>query len=122
MLDYIVSLREGIMDAWGGILQAYKGTPNGKNIDFQANLEVTNKLIAEGLQPYVESIFHLLNIVAHDTNRSEGLLRAAMGVIGFVFSATHCRLGLLIYNAAIWPMPFQTANSRPSSATTGSQT
>ncbi|KAK2762197.1 karyopherin beta [Arachnomyces sp. PD_36] len=65
MLDYIVSLREGIMDAWGGILQAYKGTPN-----------------AEGLQPYVESIFHLLNIVAHDTNRSEGLLRAAMGVIG----------------------------------------
>ena len=29
MLDYIVSLREGIMDAWGGILLAYKGTPKG---------------------------------------------------------------------------------------------
>lgn len=29
MLDYIVSLREGIMDAWGGILLSYKGTPQG---------------------------------------------------------------------------------------------
>lgn len=25
MVDYIVSLREGIMDAWGGILLTYKG-------------------------------------------------------------------------------------------------
>lgn len=30
MLDYINSLREGIMDAWGGILLSYKGTPDGK--------------------------------------------------------------------------------------------
>lgn len=29
MLDYILSLREGIMDAWGGILIAYKGKPEG---------------------------------------------------------------------------------------------
>lgn len=31
MLEYIVSLREGIMDAWGGILLAYKGAPQGKS-------------------------------------------------------------------------------------------
>ena len=37
MLDYIVSLREGIMDAWGGILLAYKGTPNGECWSFFAN-------------------------------------------------------------------------------------
>lgn len=73
------------MDAWSGILQAYKGTPNGKNPEFSMELEFTNGAIAEGLQPYVESIFQLLNIVAQDTNRSEGLLRSAMGVIGFVF-------------------------------------
>lgn len=30
MLDYIVSLREGIMDAWGGILLAYKNTPQSQ--------------------------------------------------------------------------------------------
>jgi importin subunit beta-1 len=29
MLDYVISLREGIMDAWGGILLAYKGKPEG---------------------------------------------------------------------------------------------
>lgn len=31
MLDYIVSLREGIMDAWGGILLALKGSNKGKS-------------------------------------------------------------------------------------------
>lgn len=30
MVDYVVSLREGIMDAWGGILLSYKGTAEGK--------------------------------------------------------------------------------------------
>lgn len=40
--------------------------------------------VVNGLQPYVESIFQLLNIIAQDTNRSEGLLRASMGVIGLV--------------------------------------
>ena len=29
MLDYILSLREGIMDAWGGILLAFKESPKG---------------------------------------------------------------------------------------------
>lgn len=29
MMDYVISLREGIMDAWGGILLAYKGKPQG---------------------------------------------------------------------------------------------
>ena len=34
------------------------------------------------LQPYVQSIFELLNNIANDANRSEALMRAAMGVIG----------------------------------------
>ncbi|KAK2751008.1 karyopherin beta [Myotisia sp. PD_48] len=65
MLEYITSLREGIMDAWGGILLAYKGTQN-----------------INALQPFVESIFQLLHLVAQDHSRSESLLRASMGVIG----------------------------------------
>ncbi|KAL1963583.1 hypothetical protein VTN77DRAFT_8028 [Rasamsonia byssochlamydoides] len=64
-VHYVISLREGIMDAWGGILLAYKGTPQ----------VVT-------LQPYVESIFQLLHIVSQDPHRSEGLMRSAMGVLG----------------------------------------
>jgi importin subunit beta-1 len=29
MLDYIVSLRQGIADAWGGIVLGFKGTDKG---------------------------------------------------------------------------------------------
>ncbi|OQE15367.1 hypothetical protein PENFLA_c032G06970 [Penicillium flavigenum] len=65
MVDYIVSLREGIMDAWGGILLSYKGTPS-----------ITQ------LQPFIGSIFQLLHIISQESNRSEGLMRSSMGVIG----------------------------------------
>lgn len=36
MIDYIISLREGIMDAWGGIILSYKGTPQGTSPVFQS--------------------------------------------------------------------------------------
>ncbi|KAL5611441.1 hypothetical protein BROUX41_000949 [Berkeleyomyces rouxiae] len=66
MIDYVISLREGIMDAWGGIIPAMKAS--GK---------------AAALQPYVESIFTLLNSIATNyLSRSEPLLRSSMGVIG----------------------------------------
>lgn len=65
MYDYVVSLREGIMDAWGGIVPAMKAS--GKT---------------GALQQYVESIFNLLHIIADDLNRSEALMRSSMGVIG----------------------------------------
>ncbi|KAL5338496.1 armadillo-type protein [Aspergillus crustosus] len=66
MLDYVTSLREGIMDAWGGILLAYKGKPQVKS-----------------LEEYIQPIFDLLRLVAQDPNaRSEGLMRSAMGVLG----------------------------------------
>jgi importin subunit beta-1 len=65
MFDYVVSLREGIMDAWGGIIGAMKSS--GKN---------------QVLQQYVETIFRLLTVVANDMNRSEALMRSSMGVIG----------------------------------------
>jgi len=65
MYDYVIALREGIMDAWGGIIGAMKSS--GKT---------------DVLQPYVPTIFELLNSIANDTNRSEALMRSAMGVIG----------------------------------------
>jgi importin subunit beta-1 len=66
MLDYVISLREGIMDAWGGILIAYKGKPEVKS-----------------LQQFVQPIFELLRLVSQDpTTRSEGLMRSAMGALG----------------------------------------
>ncbi|TVY27006.1 Importin subunit beta-1 [Lachnellula hyalina] len=65
MYDYVISLREGIMDAWGGIIGAMKAGDK-----------------TALLHPYVESIFHLLNIVWLDQNKSDALMRASMGVIG----------------------------------------
>ncbi|RBR09369.1 hypothetical protein FVER53590_04005 [Fusarium verticillioides] len=65
MYDYVVSLREGIMDAWGGIIGAMK---------------VSEK--TQALQQYVTLIFNALSIIASDMNRSESLMRASMGVIG----------------------------------------
>ena len=67
MLDYIVSLREGIMDAWDGVI-----------ISMRAGGKV------QLLQPFVESIFQLLSQVYQDSNRTEGLLRSSMGVVGYV--------------------------------------
>ncbi|KAG9230489.1 armadillo-type protein [Amylocarpus encephaloides] len=65
MFDYVISLREGIMDAWGGIIGAMKsGGKTGL------------------LQPYVDSIFTLLNTISLDQNRSDALMRSSMGVIG----------------------------------------
>ncbi|KAK8102855.1 ARM repeat-containing protein [Apiospora sp. TS-2023a] len=65
MYDYVISLREGIMDAWSGIISAMRDS---------------NK--TEALQPYVQSIFQMLNIISQDMNRSESLMRSSMGVIG----------------------------------------
>ncbi|KAJ5786699.1 Armadillo-like helical [Penicillium pulvis] len=65
MVEYIVSLREGIMDAWGGILLSYKGSPQ----------------IVQ-LQQYVDSIFELLHNISKEGDRSEGLMRSSMGVLG----------------------------------------
>ncbi|KAK6438921.1 karyopherin Kap95 [Oleoguttula sp. CCFEE 5521] len=65
MLDYIVSLREGIMDAWDGIIIAMRA---GNKVQL--------------LQPHVEAIFQLLSQVYQDPNRTEGLLRSSMGVVG----------------------------------------
>jgi importin subunit beta-1 len=83
MFDYVISLREGIMDAWGGIIGAMKA--GGKSMSNSSHIMApANLFTAELLQPYVESIFSLLNIVWLDQNRSDALMRASMGVIGYV--------------------------------------
>lgn len=81
MFDYVISLREGIMDAWGGIIGAMK---SGGKSKFPLSIACTPADITLDalLKPYVESIFSLLNIVYNDQNRSDALMRASMGVIG----------------------------------------
>jgi importin subunit beta-1 len=71
MLDYIISLREGIMDAWDGIVVAMK---SGGKVAL--------------LEPYIEPIFGLLKTVWQDANRTEPLMRSSMGVIGYALSSS----------------------------------
>lgn len=83
MLDYVVSLREGIMDAWAGIVIAMKAA--NKSMLSSGDDQIATKLThntAELIKPHVDAIFRLLQIVATDPNRGEGLLRSSMGVIG----------------------------------------
>lgn len=85
MFDYVISLREGIMDAWGGIIGAMKSSGKSMASAFNTDALVRDADIefpAEILLPYVPSIFQLLNSIASDVNRSEALMRASMGVIG----------------------------------------
>lgn len=81
MIEYVISLREGIMDAYGGIIIAMKS--GGKRNYLQAlDDNSTDILIANVLAPYVQSIFGFLSVVNADPNKTEGLMRAAMGVLG----------------------------------------
>lgn len=84
MFYYVISLREGIMDAWGGIIGAMKSSGKSTFASTSALLCLCTykSSAAQVLLQYVAAIFQLLNLIGGDANRSESLMRAAMGVIG----------------------------------------
>jgi importin subunit beta-1 len=65
LIDYINTLREGICDAYTGIIQ---GMTEGNKVDV--------------LFPYLPSIVRLIDNIAQDKYRNEDLSRAAVGLIG----------------------------------------
>ena len=83
VLDYIVSLREGIMDAWAGAIIAMTTASKGTRFAGVYDIDrIADDSIAGLLKDYVDPIFRLLHAVATDQNRSEALLRSSMGVLG----------------------------------------
>ncbi|KAF2672662.1 ARM repeat-containing protein [Microthyrium microscopicum] len=68
--DYVTSLREGIMDAWDGIIIAMMAG------------DKTALLV-----PHLEAIFQLIHAIFQEHTRSEALLRSCMGVVGDVSRA-----------------------------------
>lgn len=80
MLDYIVSLRSGIADAWSGMILAFKGTPKGKE-NSPVSYSRVNPMAVTILSNYIQPIFEFLQTVSQDMNHNEGLLRACMGII-----------------------------------------
>ncbi|RPB06149.1 ARM repeat-containing protein [Choiromyces venosus 120613-1] len=65
MVEYVISLREGIMDAYDGIIIALKSGDK-----------------TQLLAPYVQHIFGFLSAINADPNKTENLMRSAMGVLG----------------------------------------
>ncbi|PUU83694.1 armadillo-type protein [Tuber borchii] len=65
MVEYVISLREGIMDAYDGIIIALKSGDK-----------------TQLLAPYVQHIFGFLSAINADPNKTENLMRSAMGVFG----------------------------------------
>lgn len=72
MVDFLTTLREGIAEAYVGIV-------GGLRADNHTN----------ALKPYVEVIFNFIQTVASNTNseRSEALLRSTVGLLGDVCNA-----------------------------------
>jgi importin subunit beta-1 len=87
-VEYVISLREGLMDAWDGIILAMKS--GNKRMFFKLKSFFLNPPCLANfsseqlLQPYIQVIFRMLHVIYQDPNRSEPLLRTSMGVVGYV--------------------------------------
>ena len=69
MLDYFNELREGILEAYCGIVQGLKGDD-----------PATSQL--EALKPYIQIILALIIAVADDRDKSDNLIACACGLLG----------------------------------------
>jgi hypothetical protein len=105
------------MDAWGGIIGAMKTGEKSMSL-FPCDGPAANIPIATVLQPYVESVFQLLNIVWLDGNRSDALMRSSMGVIGYALLFKS--LGNILISAVTLPTLSRMANCPSSTVQTGS--
>ncbi|CAG8433275.1 4156_t:CDS:10 [Diversispora eburnea] len=65
MIDYVIALREGILEAYVGIVQGLK---TGEK--------------AELLLRYIEQIFNFLNMTWNDHEKTEMIIRSMIGLIG----------------------------------------
>mmetsp|Transcript_26976 Transcript_26976/g.41827 ORF Transcript_26976/g.41827 Transcript_26976/m.41827 type:complete len:863 (-) Transcript_26976:400-2988(-) len=70
LIEYVNVLREGILEAYTGIIQGLK---DGNKVAL--------------LAPYAETIIGFLELLANDPNRDEDVLKAAIGCLGDICSA-----------------------------------
>jgi len=70
MIDYLNELREGVLEAFTGIVQGLKGDGNAPSPDVQL------------LEPHVLFIVQFITLVAQDTDHSDGNVAASAGLVG----------------------------------------
>lgn len=70
MVDYLNELREGVLDAYTGIIQGLKGDGATPNPDVML------------LEPHIHFIVNFITVIAQDKDSSDGCLAVAAGVVG----------------------------------------
>lgn len=80
MVDWLNELREGIVEAYSGIIQGLKGEDAGPAA--VASLAI--------LEHHVPVMAQFLTVVARDTNKHDKVLSGACGLVGLVFISRYC--------------------------------
>lgn len=70
MIDYLNELREGVLDAYTGIIQGLKGDGPTPNPDVML------------LEPHISYIVSFIIVVAEDKDHSDGCVAVAAGLVG----------------------------------------
>jgi len=88
MVDYFNELREGVIEAYTGIVQGLKGED-----------PATSQL--ESLRPYLEIIIQLIVSIALDEERTDALIGCSCGLLGDVVSALGTSITHLVKHDAL---------------------
>jgi importin subunit beta-1 len=82
-MDYVGQLREGILEAYTGIVTGLKNTDKGKTLLSKVSYNLfTPTLSVQLLFPHAQSILELVQRSLADDERTDSLLKLALGLIG----------------------------------------
>ena len=70
MIDYLNELREGVLEAYTGIVQGLKGDGEAPSPDVML------------MEPHVPFIVQFITVVAQDTDHSDSNVAACAGLVG----------------------------------------
>jgi importin subunit beta-1 len=77
MLDYLNELREGILEAYTGIIQGLKDEDS-------ASESTTACLLL--LEPHVPAIIHFVSTAAQDPDHTDTIIHNCAGLVGYLVS------------------------------------
>ena len=80
--DYLSVLREGILEAYTGIITAFKGTEQGiHHLSDQRNAFAHSGLVRL-LQPHIQDVLELVKAALLDENHGDPVFGLSYGIIG----------------------------------------
>jgi importin subunit beta-1 len=80
MIEYLNELREGCLESYTGIIQGLKGDAPPAVADTAGVIHIPQELNL--VQQHVPYIVQFITIVAQDSEKSDGAISAAAGLIG----------------------------------------